>query len=102
VIDFLSAPLPPGNIVGLLVYEIRAAYCGTNDPLLDLPGDVNLAIRYNDVEAIGLDETRFVIGKLDLSTGVWSPVERRANDPANNVTTASIGQTGFYAVYEAR
>jgi hypothetical protein len=101
VIDFLSAPLPPGNLVGLLAYEIRASYCDTN-PLLELPAEVNLTIRYNDIEATGLDESRFVIGHLDVPTGTWTPVEKRANDPASNVTSATIIQTGFYMVWEAR
>ena len=101
VIDFLSAPLPPGNLVGLLAYEIRASYCDTN-PLLALPAEANLSIRYHDLEAVGLDENRFVIGRLDIPTGTWSPVEKRANDPSQNVTTATIIQTGFYMVWEAR
>ncbi len=101
VIDFLAAPLPPGNLVGLLAYEIRASYCDTN-PIAQLPAEVNLAIRYNDVEATGLDEARFVIGRLDTATRTWRPVEKRANDPANNTTTATIIDTGFYMVWEAR
>ncbi len=101
VIDFLSAPLPPGTLVGLLAYELRASYCDTN-PLAEFPAEVNLAIRYNDIEATGLDENRFVIGHLDMTTGTWSPVEKRANDPASNVTSATVIQTGFYMVWEAR
>jgi hypothetical protein len=101
VIDFLSAPLPPGNLVGLLAYEIRASYCDAN-PLFELPAEANLSIRYHDIEAVGLDENRFVIGRLDLATGTWAPIEKRANDPAQNVTTATIIQTGFYMVWEAR
>jgi hypothetical protein len=101
VIDFLSAPLPPGNLVGLLAYEIRASYCDTN-PLMQLPAEANLAIHYNDIEATGLDESRFVIGHLDVPTGTWTPVEKRANDPNQNVTTATIIDTGFYMVWEAR
>ena len=101
VIDFLSAPLPPGNLVGLLAYEIRASYCDTN-PLLEFPSEVNLSIRYNDIEATGLDESRFVIGHLDVGTGTWTPVDKRANDPGNNITTATIIDTGFYMVWEAR
>lgn len=101
VIDYLAAPLPPGTLVGLLAYEIRASSCDTN-PLLELPAEASLAIRYSDVEATGLDENRFVIGRLDLATGTWSPVENRANDSASNATTATISQTGFYMVWESR
>jgi hypothetical protein len=93
--------LPPGNLVGLLAYEIRASYCDTN-PLTQFPAEVNLSIHYNDIEATGLDESRFVIGHLDMSTGTWTPVEKRANDPSSNTTTATIIDTGFYMVWESR
>ena len=101
VIDFLSAPLPPGTLVGLLAYEIRASYCDTN-PLTQLPAEANLGIRYNDIEATGLDKSRFVIGHLDMASGTWTPVEKRGNDPASNFTSATIIDTGFYMVWEAR
>ncbi|MCC7370906.1 MAG: hypothetical protein IT306_21005 [Chloroflexi bacterium] len=101
VIDFLSAPLPPGNLVGLLAYEIRASYCDSN-PLSELPAEVNLGIRYSDLEATGLDESRFVIGRLDVPSGVWTPVEKRGNDPSSNFVSATISQTGFYMVWELR
>ena len=29
-------------------------------------------------------------------------MEKRANDPANNVVTATISETGFYMVWEQR
>jgi hypothetical protein len=101
VIDFLSAPLPPGTLVGLLAYEIRASYCDTN-PLPQLPAEANLGIHYNDIEATGLDENRFVIGHLDMSNGTWTPVAKRGNDPTSNFTSATIIDTGFYMVWETR
>ncbi len=101
IIDFLSAPLPPGNLVGLLAYEIRAGSCG-GGPLTQLPSEMNLAIRYNDIEATGLDESRFVIGRLDLATATWRPLEKRANDPGSNATTATISEPGYYMVWEMR
>lgn len=101
VIDFLSAPLPPGNLVGLLAYEIRASHCDSA-PLAAFPAEVNLGIRYNDIEATGLDESRFVIGRLDMASGVWRPMEKRGNDPTNNVVAATISETGFYMVWEQR
>jgi hypothetical protein len=101
VIDFLSAPLPPGNLVGLLAYEIRASRCDSS-PLAQFPAEVNLGIRYSEIEATGLDESRFVIGRLDLTTGVWSPIEKRANDPSSNYVSATIIDTGFYMVWEQR
>ena len=101
IIDFLSAPLPPGNLVGLLAYEIRASHCD-GQPLVQLPGEANLAIRYSDLEATGLNEQRFVIGRLNIPEAKWYPLEKRANDTANNVTTATISETGFYMVWEER
>jgi hypothetical protein len=101
IIDFLSAPLPPGNLVGLLAYEIRASHCDST-PLMQLPAEANLAIRYSDLEATGLNEQRFVIGRLNIPEGKWYPLEKRANDTANNVTTATISETGFYMVWEER
>ena len=101
IIDFLSAPLPPGNLVGLLAYEIRASHCDST-PLVQLPAEANLAIRYNDLEATGLNEQRFVIGRLNIPEAKWYPLEKRANDPGNNVTTATISETGFYMVWEER
>ena len=63
---------------------------------------MNLSIRYTDLEAAGLDERLFEIGRLDMSTGTWVPVEKRANDSASNVVAATITETGFYMVWEAR
>jgi hypothetical protein len=101
VIDFLSAPLPPGNLVGLLSYEIRASQCDGN-ALGRLPAEANLSIRYDDIEATGLDESRFVIGHLDRPSATWAPVEKRANDPLTNYVSATISQPGFYMVWELR
>ena len=64
--------------------------------------EVNLGIRYNDLEATGLDEERFVIGRLDIPTGTWRPMEKRGNDPSSNYTSATISEPGFYMVWEAR
>jgi len=102
VIDFLSAPLPPGNLVGLLAYEIRAGDCNGGPNMDTLPGEVNLAVRYNALEAAGLNKSRIVIGRLDPASNTWVTLEKLGNDPANNFTSATISQTGFYMVYEAR
>jgi hypothetical protein len=101
VIDFLAAPLPPGNLVGLLAYEIRATDCN-GGALQRLPAEVNMAIHYSDLEAAGLDESKIIIGRLDQTAGIWVPVEKHATDTANNSTTATIQDVGFYMVYETR
>lgn len=101
IIDFLSAPLPPGNLVGLLAYEIRATTCD-GGVLSQLPAEMNMGVRYNDLEAIGLDESRFVIGRLDIPTATWLPIEKRANDSAANYTSATIIDPGYYMVWETR
>ena len=74
----------------------------TRTPLEELPAEANLGIRYSDLEATGLDESRFVIGRLNMATGTWTPVEKLGNDPSSNYTSATIIQTGFYMVWEAR
>ena len=95
-----TAPHPPGYIVGTLVYEIWASSCD-EIALTDFPAEVNLGIRHADSEAAGLDESRFVIGRLDMTTGAWAPIEKRANDPLANHTSATIIKTGYYAVWQA-
>lgn len=101
VVDFLSAPLPPGQLVGLLAYEIRASRCDQT-PLVQLPAEMNVQIHYSELEATGLDESKFVIGHLNMQEGKWYPMEKRANDAASNVVTATISETGFYMVWEQR
>ena len=101
VTNAYTAPVPPGIPVGALVYEIWASACDAT-PLHEFPADMGLAIRYTDREAAGAEEGRFVIGRLDLASAAWIPVERRATDPAANVTSATITQTGYYMVWEAR
>jgi hypothetical protein len=101
VINVQTAPQPPGDLVGTLVYEIWASSCDEN-ALTDFPAEVNLGIRHTDREAAGLDESRFIIGRLDLTTGAWAPIEKRANDPPANHTSATIIKTGYYAVWQAR
>jgi len=82
------------------VHEIRDSYCDS-DPLAALPIAGDLAIRYTDVEPNGLDEGRFVIGRLDMTTASWVPLERRANDPAEKVVGATIIETVVNLVWEA-
>ena len=101
VVNAYEAPQPPGTFVLPLVYEIQASDCHAGS-LAAFPSEVALAIRYTDIEAIGLDESRFVIGRLDMASGTWVPLERRANDPAANIVTATVVETGYYMVWEAR
>jgi hypothetical protein len=101
VINAHEAPSPPGFFVYPLAYEVQAGYCGA-DPLSTFPTEVALAIRYTDIEVTSLNESRFVIGRLDLATGVWVPMAQSAADPAANVVTATITEPGYYMVWEAR
>jgi hypothetical protein len=101
VLNADAAPPPSGTPVGLLVYEIRAGLCDASF-LPEFPAEVSLAMRYTDAEADGLDRSRFVIGRLDLPTGHWVPVEHLANDPAANIIAATIIRTGFYMAWEER
>jgi hypothetical protein len=101
VVNLHEAPLPLERLVGLLAYEIWASYCDVNR-LAEFPAEVNLGIRYTDLDAIGLDENRFAISRLDLNNTTWVPVEKQANDPPANYVSATIIDTGFYMVWEAR
>jgi hypothetical protein len=101
VINAHTAPPPPGDLVGQLVYEVWASYCDANR-VPEFPAEVNLGIRYSTIEVAGRDTSRFVIGRLDVNTATWVPVEKQANDPAANYVSATIAQTGYYMVWEAR
>jgi hypothetical protein len=101
VVNAETAPSPPGTYVRPLVYEIWASHCDSI-PVSEFPAEVNLGIRYSDLEATGLDETRFVIGRLDVNTAAWVAVEKGANDPPANYVSATITRTGYYMVWEAR
>ena len=101
VINAYEAPAPPGIPIYTLVYEIKASSCDA-DPLAASPAEAALAIRYTDIEVEGLDENRFVIGRLDMTTATWVPLEQHAHDPAANVVAATITETGYYMVWEGR
>ena len=55
-----------------------------------------------ELEATGLDKRRIVIGHLDMGTGTWTTVEKLGSDPSSNFVSATIVETGFYMVWEAR
>jgi hypothetical protein len=101
VINAHEAPQPPGTFVDPLVYEVWASYCDES-PVPEFPAEVNVGIRYNDAEVAGLEASRFVFGRLDMDTATWVPVEKQANDPPANYISATIIQTGYYMVWEAR
>ncbi len=101
VINAHTAPPPPGDLVGQLVYEVWASDCGANR-MPELPAEVNLGIRYNSADVGGRDTSRFVIGRLDMNTATWVPVEKQANDPPASYISATITQTGYYMVWESR
>jgi hypothetical protein len=101
IVNLQQAPSPPGQLVGLLAYEIQASYCDAN-LLPEFPAEVNLGIRYSDDEAAGMNEDSFVIGRLDLASRIWIPTEKQATDPAGNYVSATILATGYYMVWVPR
>lgn len=101
VINAHEAPPPPGAFVYPLVYEVRVSSCGAS-PLVTLPAETVLAIHYDDVEVIGLDENRLVLGSLNMTTATWEPLDQPANDPTANVVAATITDSGYFMVWEAR
>jgi len=104
VFDLLPIPLPPGQLVGLLIYDVVAGICSDGgsqvSPVRVLPSEVNLSFQYTDVEAFGLDESRFEIAHLDFETVQWTRVEKQELNAGSNVIASSVAQTGYYAVYQ--
>ena len=92
-VDPGSVPQTPGPMVGEILFELLADGGGAND----LPGEVNLGIDYGDEDLGGLDESRFVIARLENRQ--WTPVPRQAPDPVNNFISATINRVGIYTVY---
>lgn len=104
VFDLLSIPTPPGQLVGLLIYDVVAGVCVDGaaqlTPIRVLPAEVNLNIQYTDTEVLGLDESRLEIAHLDFQTVQWTRVEKQALNVAGNAIGATITQTGYYVVYQ--
>ena len=104
VFDLLSIPNPPGQLVGLLIYDIVAGVCTDGAaqiaPIRVFPAEVNLTFQYTDTELLGLDETRLEIAHLDFQTVQWTRVEKQNLNAAGNAIGATITQTGYYIVYQ--
>ncbi len=80
--------------------RVWASHCDSNP--MRFPAEVNLGIRYSDVEATKTkDETRFVIGRLGVDTATWVAVEKGpAARPRTTCRPPSPGS--YYMVWEAR
>jgi len=98
-IDAASVPPPPGQKVDNLLFQIVAEACN-GGPIPTLPAEVNLAVRYADADASGLNEMNFTIARLDTSANQWRQIQKQANDPASNFTSATITDMGYYVVYQ--
>jgi hypothetical protein len=93
-----TIPAPPGIRVGGLVFRIDAGSC--NGSTIDmLPAEINLGIRYSDLEATALNERRFFIARLDPDDEEWDDAIKLADDPGANYVSATIKHAGLYTVY---
>ena len=98
-IEPASVPPAPGPVVGARLFQLVAETCD-GSPIPVLPAEVNLGVRYTDADAAGMNEGSFTLGRLDTSANQWRQVEKQANDPPNNYSSATIREMGFYVLYQ--
>lgn len=93
-VDPASVPAAPGGFLDGFVFDVRAQE-GCDGPALgQLPSAVNLGIAYS----VPADKSRLRIARWD--GGRWVDVTT-VPDPNNPYISATIQQTGTYAVYQA-
>ncbi|MGE3268861.1 MAG: hypothetical protein AB7P40_08955 [Chloroflexota bacterium] len=96
-IDPGSVPPPPGSLAGQLAFRVTAAPCG-GSPFDTLPGAANLGISYRNRLAESLNESRLTLMRYDGQQ--WTVAPGSVPDPDNNYVSASITETGVYAVVQ--
>lgn len=95
-----TVPATPGQLVDQLVFRLQAQGCGGEPRPANLPAEVNLGVRYSDADAAGLNEQSFTLALLDPTANTWAPAAKQASDPAANYASATIANTGTYALYQ--
>jgi hypothetical protein len=98
IVDPLLYSATPGIRAGDLIFLVEATD-SMGVVLPTLPGEVNLAVKYTDVDVTGLDDTAITLGRLDPLDNTWKPAPKLLTDPATNYLAASVMDTGVYAVY---
>lgn len=93
-----TIPAPPGIRVGGLVFNIAAGPCNGGG-FVTLPAEINLGIRYTDLEATAYNERAFFIARLDPDDNLWTDAMKLADDPGANYVSATIKHAGLYTVY---
>jgi hypothetical protein len=64
-----------------------------------LPAEVNLNVRYRDVDVAGLDEERLEIVHLDTQVQQWGLAPKPIRDVPGRFLAASVTELGAYAVH---
>jgi len=59
---------------------------------------VNLAVRYADETASGLNESTMTLSRLDPATNQWQAAPKLVREPDSNYVAASITGLGTYVV----
>lgn len=93
-----TIPAPPGIRVGGDLFEITASGCSGGSYSI-LPAEVNLGIRYSNLDVSAYDERRLFIATLNPVTNAWEDAIKLATDPAANYVSATIARPGLYTVY---
>jgi hypothetical protein len=78
---------------------VLEAIDSTGVVLPTLPAEVNLSVRYTDIDVTGLDDTPITLGRLDPVSATWNTAPKIVTDPITNYVAASVMDTGVYAVY---
>ena len=94
-----SIPATPGVVVSDFVFGVSAGMpCGSaaGPGTGALPNAANLGISYDPNQFPELNEAAFVIMRLDANNQ-WVPVGS-IPDPSNDYVSATITETGIYAV----
>jgi hypothetical protein len=95
--DLSMMPAYSGHAVPSLAFRLEAQDAQGN-PLVSLPAEVNLAVRYADVESAGMNESAATIALFDPSMNVWRVAPKVANSPDGNYVAASVTELGTYVV----
>jgi len=97
LIDPSTPPPPPGTRAGDLIFRIEAKNA-SGAPLVTLPAEVHLGVRYGDQDVAGLNKQNATLSWLDPADNRWKPAAKLATDPSTNYVAASVTALGTYAV----
>jgi hypothetical protein len=88
----------PGTSAGDMVFLVEARDAA-GAALATLPSEINLSVRYGELDVIGLDEQFLTLSRLNPANNQWTPAPKLARDAASNFLAASTSELGVYAVH---